>query len=687
MRTLVLARWWSVCATVTAFAACSGAGPPPAPSRSAQESLLGSHSAVPAPLPKPRVSINPNWLKRVTKGTQTLYASQPTNGVVDIFTLTGTQLPHKPIGKITFRSGQQPWGLAIDSDGNLYVSVVVPSDSSKSGSCVIDVFAAKSKQLKRTLSGCEESPQSGSRTTYSGIAVDSNGVVYIVDLTQVPAVIFVYGQGSLKPTSELTTGGDLYGVAVDGAGNVYTESENSGGSETLDEFPGGANTPVQLFTCQVFCSSEYVDAAGDLLVASNGSSCSPDTLNVYPPGQILPSRKIPLGYGCLHAISVNQSNTAFFSVSFKSDLKKVPLVEYAFPSGTNLGRLDKESYASVAISPRSALGTYSAPLCQHGCLYVTNNAGESIALFAASADGNVAPVGSIAGSYTELNYPDSVVVGGGAVYAVNPPRAGSVTSYPEAMIGNIMPANVISGPATMFDSPIGSALDSSGYLYIANQSFNGGSPNIAVFAPGATGNATPVRVIAGANTLLDGPSYLGVDASGEIYVANTYDATILTFGPDANGNVAPLRTLSGSSTGLQEPSGIAFDPATDYIWVGDLAKNSLSAFQSTASGNTPPIAVISGNLTGICSPYGLLVSSGTLFVANNGCNEVLEFPTSASGNVAPSSLIGGGNTTLDSPTGVAISSLPQSCTKGKSPHPASALQRCQNPAAPARISF
>jgi len=683
MRTLVLARWLGFCAAVAAFAACSGAGAPLAPSPSVQESVLRSHGAVSALLPKPHFSIDPNWLKRLTKGTQTLYSSQPKDGVVDIFALTGTQLPHKPIGKITFRSGQQPWGLAVDSDGNLYVSLVVPSDPSNSGSCVIDVFAAKSKQLKRTLSGCEKSPQSGPLTAYSDIAVDSNGVVYIVDLTQVPSVILVYGQGSLKPTSELTTGGGLYGVAVDGAGNVYTESENTGGSETLDEFPGGANTPVQLLTCQVFCGSEYLDAAGDLLVATNSSSCSPDTLNVYPPGQILPSREIPLGYGCLHAISVNQSNTAFFSISFNSDLKKVPLVEYAFPSGMNLGSLDKESYASVAISPRSALGTYSAPLCLHGCLYVTNNAGESIALFAPSADGNVAPVGSIAGSYTELNYPDSVVVGGGAVYAVNESHAGSVTSYPEATVGNITPTNVISGSATMFNSPIGSALDSSGYLYVANSFSNA----ITVFAPGATGNATPVRVIAGANTLLDGPSYLAVDASGDIYVVNAYDATILTFGPDANGNVAPVRTLSGSSTGLQSPFGIAFDSATSYIWVGDLVKDSLSAFPSTASGNTPPTAVISGTLTGICSPYGLLVSGGTLFVANNGCNEVLEFPTSASGNVAPSSLIGGGNTTLDSPSGVAIGSLPQSCAKGKRPHPAGGLKRCQNPAAPARVSL
>jgi hypothetical protein len=63
-----------------------------------------------------------------------------------------------------------------------------------------------------------------------------------------------------------------------------------------------------------------------------------------------------------------------------------------------------------------------------------------------------------------------------------------------------------------------------------------------VFSAGSTGNAAPVRTIAGAATTMIAPESLSVDSAGNVYVLN--DLNILKFGPNATGNVAPSATIS-----------------------------------------------------------------------------------------------------------------------------------------------
>src|SRR2546425_10612916 len=81
------------------------------------------------------------------------------------------------------------------------------------------------------------------------------------------------------------------------------------------------------------------------------------------------------------------------------------------------------------------------------------------------------------------------------------------------------------------------------------------SPSIAVYAVGATGNATPTAVIAGGNTGLLGPGAMAFDAAGRLYVAN---GNIIVYQAGVTGNVAPAATIAGSNTGLNGPSSIAF---------------------------------------------------------------------------------------------------------------------------------
>jgi hypothetical protein len=76
-----------------------------------------------------------------------------------------------------------------------------------------------------------------------------------------------------------------------------------------------------------------------------------------------------------------------------------------------------------------------------------------------------------------------------------------------------------------------------GYIYVTSESRNNVGPEILVFSDGANGNVAPVNVITGSQTQLSQINGIAVDASGEIYVANTDSDDIVGFAPGSSGNV------------------------------------------------------------------------------------------------------------------------------------------------------
>jgi hypothetical protein len=123
--------------------------------------------------------------------------------------------------------------------------------------------------------------------------------------------------------------------------------------------------------------------------------------------------------------------------------------------------------------------------------------------------------------------------------------------------GSGAPLRTIAGNKTALTCIGAEAVDSAGYLYVANWGAlcDGGPNNLLVFAPHVKGNEAPLRVVAGDQTGITGPVNLALGADGNIYVANevsggsspTFD--ILVFPTTANGNVPPTRTLQTGSYG------------------------------------------------------------------------------------------------------------------------------------------
>jgi hypothetical protein len=96
-------------------------------------------------------------------------------------------------------------------------------------------------------------------------------------------------------------------------------------------------------------------------------------------------------------------------------------------------------------------------------------------------------------------------------------------------------------------------LDSHDNLYVADA-----SKGILEFGAGDTGDDGPIKVIAGSMTNLKSPVGVTLDTSGNLYVVDesTVSPAIYEFGPDASGNVAPMFGLLGPKTALAAPQSV-----------------------------------------------------------------------------------------------------------------------------------
>ncbi len=75
------------------------------------------------------------------------------------------------------------------------------------------------------------------------------------------------------------------------------------------------------------------------------------------------------------------------------------------------------------------------------------------------------------------------------------------------------------------------------------------------------GMTTPAIVLTANAGSLDGPAGLAFDASGDLWIANMLNNSVVEFTPAqiaASGDPAPATVITGSS--LSAPFGIAFDP-------------------------------------------------------------------------------------------------------------------------------
>ncbi len=189
-----------------------------------------------------------------------------------------------------------------------------------------------------------------------------------------------------------------------------------------------------------------------------------------------------------------------------------------------------------------------------GNLVVANFGNQSVTVYAPGASGNATPIRTISGSNTNLAEPYGIALDpAGNLYVVdNASQFGGtdeLTVYAAGANGNIAPTRTITGAATGMSGAVYDAVDAAGKIYVTNAT----ASSVTVYAAGANGNAAPVATISGSNTGISTPYGIVIDSAGNIYVGNGGTQTISVFAPGTNGNVAPIRTISGAATGISAP--------------------------------------------------------------------------------------------------------------------------------------
>ena len=154
----------------------------------------------------------------------------------------------------------------------------------------------------------------------------------------------------------------------------------------------------------------------------------------------------------------------------------------------------------------------------------------------------------------------------GSGYFVEP----SITVYRLDAEGDVAPIRTIQGPKTKLNWPAHIFFDEDrNDLYVAND----GGHNVLIFKGDANGDVAPSRVIAGPKSKVKNPTGVFVDPRNkEIVVSNMGNHMATVYPMDANGDVAPLRIIRGApldTPALQigNPGAVAYDTRRDEILV------------------------------------------------------------------------------------------------------------------------
>ena len=198
-------------------------------------------------------------------------------------------------------------------------------------------------------------------------------------------------------------------------------------------------------------------------------------------------------------------------------------------------------------------------------------------------------------------------------------------------------------PQYKFKAPQGLAVDQWDNVYVAD---TGNAAIVEIPGDVKLGGATPLFQYAGAPTFTQ-PVAVAVDSKGFIYVADQQNLSgeIVRIPPGggdlqpaSSGPTSALSVVSSlplfGGIGINNPNGVAVDSAGN-VFVSDSSGNAVWEAPAVVSQSTPPFTL---SFTGLSSPAGLaLDANGNLYVADSGNKQILSMnrvsPTAPFGTV------------------------------------------------------
>jgi hypothetical protein len=290
---------------------------------------------------------------------------------------------------------------------------------------------------------------------------------------------------------------------------------------------------------------------GTLAVRTN-----PDAVLIFDPsanGDVAPIRRITgptTGLSGLSALAVDTDGTIYVSSAAES---KITIYDASANGDVAPLRTIKGNKTGLGVPDGLALDSA-------GNLYVLNTGGipvnRTITVYSPGANGNASPIRTLTNIQIAGGNLLDIAVDASDFLYLSEDIPGSVSVYAPGVNGAVTPVRRITGAILNVPSQMG--FDSGNNLYVSD------GFDVLVFGPSANGAAAPIRRIIGSKTGLSDDFSLAVDADGFVYVGNFpsdfSDGSITVYAPGADGNATPVRTIFGPTTGLGIPTGgIAID--------------------------------------------------------------------------------------------------------------------------------
>ena len=509
-----------------------------------------------------------------------------------------------------------PWGIAVDAAGNVYVADAFFNTIRKITPTGFVSTLAGAPFLSGSTDGI------GSAALFnvpSGVAVDTVGNVYVTDsgnstirkITPAGVVTTLAGQPgfhgwnpldgpmpSLDGTGSAARFISLHGLTADAAGNLYATDENtirkitpSGVVTTFAGTAGSSNWgsadgtgSAARFNAPYGVSA---DAAGNLYVADTWNNTVRKITSVgavttiaglaagYPPAAGSAGATDGAGsvarFNFPQSISTDAAGNLYVADTHNNTIRKITAGGIV---STVAGVAPAQSIGATDATGSNARfsGPHGMAADAAGNLYVADTLNSTIRKIA--PNGVVTTLAGTAGSNgsadgqdraARFHYP----------YGLATDAAGNVfiaDTY-NHVVRKITPGGLVTtlaggagingptdgtGPAARFNYPKGIAVDSAGNAYVADT--NSGTIRKIT----ATGGVTTFAGLVGGFGTTDGPGPtarfsmaegVAVDNTGNVYVADTGNFTIRKI--TANGEVSTLAGVAGSSGWVDGPSGSA----------------------------------------------------------------------------------------------------------------------------------